>query len=351
MLFDMEKSKMIEKYGKSFEDIAKLKDDFILSNDSLLEGNNYIREIYSKQPLRAKCKLCGTKIAYKKTFHSHGIDYYICENCGHVNGKYLETIDFTSQIYESSEYGDNYRENEKDIYNKRTEKIYIPKVDFLLEVLKNKGIKIEETEFLDVGAGSGYFVGALIERGLNNSCGIEVSPSQVEYGNRMLEQKCLNCVRQEQVCDAILHSSAQVISFIGVLEHVINLDEILEVVNKNSNIKYIYFSVPMFSYSVFVEALFPDVFNRLLGGAHTHVFTDDSLQYLYEKMGWKKLGEWRFGTDAMDIMRTACVKLEKDGNMYLSSKLKDNFSEILDKIQVVIDKSKFCSEIHVVIEK
>ena len=339
------------KYGKSFEDISELKKNFIDFNDEMLKNNDSIKAAYLKQPIRQKCKICGESILNCNSFISHGIKYYICTNCGHVNGECLETTDFTSKIYEESDYGRNYRENEHDLYRQRMERIYIPKVNFMLENLKEQGVNPQKRNYLDVGAGSGYFVGALLHNGISSVSGIEVSNSQVQYGNDMLGSKHLECIVQNDVCDYLRKTTADVVSFIGVFEHIINLNEILNSIQQNNNIKYVFFSVPMFSYSVILESLFPAVFNRLLGGAHTHIFTDKSLEYLYKKLDWNVIGEWRFGTDIMDVMRTVVVQLEKDGNKYLASLFSEKISDVIDDIQLVIDKSRFCSEIHVLAKK
>lgn len=48
--------------------------------------------------------------------------------------------------------------------------------------------------------------------------------------------------------------------------------------------------------------------NLMLGGGHTHLFTEKSIQYLYNKFDWNRLGEWRLGTDSADWMRAVMVE-------------------------------------------
>ena len=255
------------KYSKTYKNVSKFKDDFVKANDSHLQDNNRIAQIYFKQPIRTHCKLCNCKFnGEEKTFNSHDIEYVICDNCGHVNGKYQDTEQFAKEVYETQDYGKNYRvnhlnESEESAYKERTDNIYVPKVNFLTECIdKKKIIKV-----LDVGAGSGYFVSALMKSGIS-SIGIEVSEQQVVYGNNFLCENSLIHVQQDKTVDFINGTDCNTISFIGVLEHLSNLNEVIRAINENDNIKYIYFSVPMFSYSVILESIHPEVFNRQLGG-------------------------------------------------------------------------------------
>lgn len=183
--------------------------------------------------------------------------------------------------------------------------------------------------------------------------GIEVSRSQVDYGNAMSENKIITQCDQGNIENIIVESDADVISFIGVLEHIINLHNVLQSINRNPNIRYIYFSVPLMSYSVVFEAMEEDVYNRLLGGsgAHTHLFSDDSIKYLCDMYDWSIVGQWKFGTDMADMLRMVMVKLGQKGQEELSLLFEENFKKIMDELQLVIDKNGLPSEIHVVAEK
>ena len=149
----------------------------------------------------------------------------------------------------------------------------------------------------------------------------------------------------------IFEAKQEVISFIGVLEHIINLDEIFDAIKENKNIHYIYFSVPMFSYSIMFESVFDSVFNRNLGGAHTHLFSNGSIEYLCKKYSWEIVSQWRFGTDIPDLIRSISVLMDKNGNSMLSDFFKKKAISVMDDLQLVIDKSGLCSEIHILVKK
>lgn len=70
-----------------------------------------------------------------------------------------------------------------------------------------------------------------------------------------------------------------------------------------------------------------------------------------KKYDLEVMGEWRFGTDVADLFRNVFVKLEQENNQELARIYKEHFLPILDDLQLIIDKSNFCSEIHVVAKK
>ena len=60
----------------------------------------------------------------------------------------------------------------------------------------------------------------------------------------------------------------------------------------------------MYSAFTFLENSFPSVFPRQLSGGHTHLYTEKSLNYLAKKYNFKIIGEYWFGTDFPDLMRS-----------------------------------------------
>lgn len=336
---------MEKKYGKSYGDIAGIKRNFFEENERLLKRNKAIGEIYRKQPLRTKCKLCGHSLntGKEKSFVSHNIEYKICASCTHVNGIHDDTIAFSDALYSVQDYGQTYySEKDKQAYQLRMESIYRPKVLFLKQVLKNVG------SILEIGAGSGYFCAAAHKEGYD-IVGVEISESQVEYANQINGKELLQCIRTEQIADTIRETGREILIAIGVLEHIYNLREVLEAIKDNNNIKYLYFSVPLFSFSVFFETIFPDGFNRHLGGAHTHLFTLDSVKYMNKEFGFDPVGQWIFGTDVADLSRLIQQRLQNENGDIIDI-FQNQFAKILDRVQMAIDEAEFASEVHMIVK-
>ena len=74
-----------------------------------------------------------------------------------------------------------------------------------------------------------------------------------------------------------------------------------------SRLKYLYINVPLFSLSVFLENSFQNVFPRVLGEAHTHLYTKKSLEYLAKKNNLEIIAEWWFGQDFPDLYRSLMI--------------------------------------------
>ncbi len=336
-----------KKYGKPFGNLNQLKTSFFENNDGMLEMADGMAEIFSKQPKREKCKICGTELK-KVLITSHKLGYIECEKCHHLNGEYEDTDEFASKVYVEDDYSRNYSSKDKEEYEKRLNTIYIPKAEYLKDCLKKEAIN--KVKILDIGAGCGYFVAAARRLEMDAS-GIEVSENQVNYGNAMSEDKILTHVGLHDSIDYIKNTDANVVSAIGVLEHLINLKENLEAIKENENISYVYASVPMFSFSCAFEAANQDCYNRHMGGTHTHLFSNESIAYMAEQMGFEIAYEWRFGSDINDLYRFLTVSLRKNGNDDFASYFSEKFVPLMDKLQMVLDESEFSSELHFILSR
>jgi hypothetical protein len=181
--------------------------------------------------------------------------------------------------------------------------------------------------------------------------GYEPNKALVNLGNKKLKKNKLFFLDMQDVEKKILHNNdCQLLSMIGVLEHLTNPNDILNCFSR-SKIKYLYISVPIFSLSVFIENSFSKVFPRHLSAAHTHLYTEDSLNFLAKKNNLKIVGEWWFGTDFLDLYRSL-INSSSNYNLTLYKKYLDkNFFNIINDLQNVLDKNKTCSEVHILFKK
>ncbi len=339
-----------KKYGKSFGDLNSLKQNFFNNNDGMLKMADGMADILNAQPLREKCKICGADLA-KATVHSHNIDYIICDKCGHLNSSCEDTDDFASKVYVEDDYSKNYSMKDKEAYDRRMNMIYVPKAQFLIDSLKKDGV--DKIKDLDIGAGCGYFVAAMHELGAESS-GIEVSDTEVKHGNAMIGDgngEYLKRVGLTDSIDYLKNTDANVVSAIGVLEHLVHLKENLDAIRDNKNIDYLYASVPMFSFSCCFEAAFQECYNRHMGGTHTHLFTNESVEELASGIGFEIAYEWRFGSDINDLYRFISVSMRKNGNEEFADLFAQKFTPLMDKLQLVLDESEFSSELHFILRR
>jgi 2-polyprenyl-3-methyl-5-hydroxy-6-metoxy-1,4-benzoquinol methylase len=337
------------KYSKPTNFYLGTKKEFFSNNDALLAKAHKINKLYSQQDVRPECKICLSILPAKVDFKSHGIGYKFCGACGHLNGVHDDTKAFVDQVYISDD-GDDYSTLYiDDSFAKRTEDIYIPKLDFLSE-----SIDIENYSILDVGCGSGYFVCAALRRDIQ-ARGVDVNASMVNFGNRQishqLNQSPLSFINEDCFFEEIVNSNDDVISAIGVIEHLREPHKFFEAFQESSA-QYIFYSVPMFSSSVFFEVLQQEAFPRQLSGGHTHLFVEESIKKMNSIIGISSIAEWRFGTDIMDLYRMMRTGINQiDVSEKFVQLFDEEFSKNIDSLQSVFDESHFCSEIHLVGKK
>lgn len=331
----------ITKFSKTYKNLLDIKSDFYNNNKNNLKNSLKINRSYKKQPLRIGCKNCGSK-KIKSFIKSFGIPYKLCFLCGHLNGAYQDTDNFAKKLYNDSE-GKNYSKNYLKDFNSRVKHIYTPKVEFLQKVIKNK-IKL-----IDLGCGAGHFVKALEIKNIS-AIGYDTSKDLCQLGNRKLKKNKIYPKKFKEIYEIInKNTDANTLSMIGVLEHLTEPDKIM-LSFKKSKIKYLYISVPLFSLSTFIENSFSKVFPRQLSSGHTHLYTENSLNYLAKKYNLKIIGEYWFGTDMPDLMRSIiCTSKTLNKEIYMQE-LNNKFSKFIDELQSVLDKNKICSEVHMIFE-
>lgn len=342
------------KYSKPSSDVIDFKQDFFQKDKELHSENIRLANIYRKQPRRELCKNCNSPLG-KIFFTKHSVEYYLCKTCNHLNGGYEDTLQFVEQLYTSpeSDYAKYYRSVDKTEYLNRVRKIYNPKVAFLLEALERNNERSVDLSYCDIGAGSGHFVYSIYnEHKLSNVMGYEVSDIQVRLANDMIGNPIVKQNTMEELPSLIKELDSSVISMIGVLEHLRDPIQILNIINENESVRYLYLSLPLFSYSVFFEIANQDNFNRLLSGGHTHLYTQESIEWLCNKLDFELTDQWSFGADAIDMYRFLQSSLQKEKcsqEMLAYFEMKQKV--IIDQLQSVFDQNDFCSETHILLKK
>jgi hypothetical protein len=119
----------------------------------------------------------------------------------------------------------------------------------------------------------------------------------------------------------------------------------------NPNVRYVLVAVPTVSPSMFVELVFPSVFERHLS-THTHLFSDVSLRFLAQAAGFDRIGEWWFGSDAMDLFRSVAVRMRQtDQREQALDAWTAMMRPLIDELQLAVDRRKLSSAVHLVLRK
>ena len=345
---------MIEKFGKSrkgYHDINSVFYDH-KENEKFLKKLKSCLNIYKKQPRRTSCKVCNQKLNVKKVaFKKNGIKWYLCMNCGHLNGEFQDTQKYNNLIYEKDHgiSSDIYSKFSIRDFNRKVNNIYLPKVDFLIDVLQKEKVDLTNIKCCDFGTGSGFLLKAFLKRGVKKVTGYEVSNEQVKYGNKMLGKELIIQKKITDVESLVEKIDAQIVTSIFHLEHIENPLNFLKKVKKNKNIKFLYAAVPLYSFGAIFEVLFENLTPRILGESHTHLYTNESIEWIEKKLNIKLVGSWWFGADIFDLHKSIFMSLSKkmQGESVLN-KFNENFQVVWDSFQKTIDKKKMCSEVHLV---
>lgn len=340
------------RFGKSSGALLSQKRNFFEDNDALLEASKRVADVYRRQPLREACKCCDRPLGGQR-FTKQEIEYILCENCTHLNGAFADTDDFCASLYTDAggaQYAATYSAADKAAYSARVTGIYVPKAEFLDSALRECGEHPTEMTFADFGAGSGYFVGAMREVGLARSHGYDVSHVQVQLANSMIADGAVVQHELEDTERLAASIAADVVSMIGVLEHVQRPREILQALHRNEQVRYAYISVPLFSPCVMLETVFPNVMQRQLSAGHTHLFTEGSIEWMCREFSLERVAEWWFGTDFVDLYRCVFVELQRsEDTRDLVAHWERVMAGCIDELQLVIDQRKMSSEVHMLL--
>jgi len=345
---------MVLRHGKPSGPLLVQKASFFQENEALQANVERLCGLYARQPLRVACKNCAAPLS-GRSFTKLTVRYILCSRCGHLNGAHEDTDEFCRLVYTDDSgraYAKTYSVADADAYFARVEAIYAPKAQFLREVLQEAGEDPQKLGFADLGAGSGYFVAGLISAGIHHVVGYEVGEAQLQLARTMVKGGEFRRHGLSEITSVAEETEAEVVSMIGVLEHLRDPRGLLAALQRNPQVKYLYISVPMFSPTVYLEAVFPKVFHRQLGAGHTHLYTESSLAWIGQEFGLEAIGEWWFGTDMVDLLRDVQVSLAANqATAELVDTWREAFIPLVDAMQLEIDLQKKSSEVHIVLRK
>lgn len=332
---------MRELFSKTSSKISIIKKDFLDKNNFHLSKIKKINAKYIRLKKRKFCKNCKKKeLIY--FFKSFKVNYFLCKKCNHLNGGFEESEKFLNNLY-SSNHGKNYSRNYIKHYQKRVDEIYVPKAKFLKKILG-------KIEVIEIGSGDGAFLKACEIQKIS-AVGLEPNATMMNFAKKKLIKNKIYLSKLDKLDIPKPKSNKTCITAIGVIEHLNDPDFFFRLFKK-TKCKYLFFSVPLFSLSAILENSFKNIYPRHLGGAHTHLYTEKSIDYILKKYKLKKKAAWWFGQDILDLNRSLKINSNINyKNNYLKNFMSKYFDKNIDDIQNFFDKKKICSEVHMIVEK
>jgi len=342
---------VLRKYGKSIEGIIDIKASLFDHNSELLLHAKKNARLYARNPKRVDCKNCGFSLS-GESFYQLDVQYILCENCGHLCGEFQDTDQYCAEIYDDPDatYSSQYTDVDTAQIEQRLEVIYRPKCDFLFETLQEYGESPNLLTYCELGSGAGYFLKTLQEKNVKQYKGYEVSRASISFAEKLIGPGYIHPCSLLQNSELVRSTTSEVLVCLGVLEHLQNPREILSQIKLNPHIKYLYLVVPLFSPAVFLEAAFPSIAPRVLHSGHTHLYTNQSIAYMTKEFGLTPIAEWWFGTDIFDLFRSITTLLSSNlpESSLLTGKWREQFLPLVDDLQLVLDRTHWCSQIHLV---
>ena len=334
---------MYRKYSKNSSDIEKETLDLIESDIDLLEKNKLLLDgvVYSSD--QSDCIVCNQSLKDSDNFQHREVDYKICKKCTHIQAS--QTLKYEGPVFDEI-----YPELDLEEWNSRRDRIYLPKLDWILESFEALSVnnQILSSSWLDLGSGAGYFLDALKKRGIENFVGIEEDPLLVDRANKKFQSEVI--FSPEKSLELINDKSLGVITSWFVLEHLFQPWNVLDQISSKEKGTYFAFSVPTFGFSTLLDDISSEHAARTLDGfVHRQIYTDKSIAYLLDKMRYKKVSEWVFGQDALDLKRMILSRLSKKTLSETDTffDIKEKIGNLVDPIQEAIDKNHFSDSRHI----
>ncbi len=334
---------MYRKYSKDSSDVENETFAWIESDSELLKKHKDLLKgaVYSSAQI--DCIVCNKSLKNSDNFKHREVDYKICKICNHIQA---------SQVLKNKDpdFDEIYPEISSEAWNSRRDRIYLPKLDWILDSFKNLGLhdQMKSSSWLDLGSGAGYFLDSLKKRGIDNFIGIEEDPQLIDRANKKLNSEVI--FSSDKSPELIMDESVGIITSWFVLEHLFQPWDVLDLISAKEKGAYFAFSVPTFGFSSLLENISSDHAARSLDGlVHRQIYTDRSITYLLNKMRYTKISEWVFGQDALDLKRMILSNLSKKtlSETDTFSDIKEKIGNLIDPIQEAIDKNHFSDSRHI----
>lgn len=309
-------------FGKDVSyNFIKSKLDCWDSRKFLLISKKYAKKAKIHQ---RRCFLCKNS-SYVKVGNFFGIEYRKCKKCNHVYvNKRLsnkELKEYYSKVDISSTAGYT---DEKSIKDRN--ELFLPKIEFVKKYAHGK-------KWLDVGAGDGAAVSIINSLGFNGT-GLEGNIQSLDFAKKYRRINLL----PKTLDEVDLKEKQDVISFFGVLEHLTDPINALEISNellKKHGIVVI--EVPNFdSLSTRVQNYTKIADRHLEPISHIMLFTENSLKFALRKTGFSPIASWYYGMDVIELLKY----LNKIEPTFIDSELCTLLCKNTSKIQNIFDKDK-----------
>lgn len=298
-----------------------------------------------KSSHEGKCRVCDSKEVIPFMTINGQYRYYQCSSCGSL---FLDNLPDMDKLYQGEDSGNIKTYIDNSVYEKRVEMISAPKVNFVLDTIKDNNDKV--SKWVDIGCGGGEILSYLKKNTTISGIGIESDPLECKF---MLDkglsvyQSYINLEEEDKKLSNIIRES-DVISFINLLEHVPLPVEFIEYIYRNmSEGSYLVFEVPRHpSLASFVNLTScNNIYRHIVPPIHLQIFSDEAINRLL-KNKFTICSRWFFGQGFTDILTNSMILSGIDSNP-----LYDLIYKHSNEIQQTIDSEGLADQVLIVAKK
>ncbi len=323
-----------------------------MRDQALLSRQREIAKHLQNGSPRENCLLCSKALDSSPAYCHRGVEYLDCSCCGHLQTRIQPPAGYPCK-YSGSGFETIYPQLNRIEYLSRRDRIYMPKLDWLLSRVNTLGCLTQDAlnaSWLDLGCGAGYFLHALRDKGAHNIIGLDENADLVAEANRHCGAELAKV--SKTVFEDLEASSAEIITAFFVLEHLAEAAHFWRILGDKPRGTLFAFAVPTFGLSTIIEGALDGFAARNLdNGVHTQLYTDRSIDYALEQAGYRKVAEWLFGQDAQDLCRLLLQRIKPRMDPPLAEGTERQLFALVDPLQQVIDRSRLCDARHVLAEK
>ena len=251
--------------------------------------------------------------------------------------------------YTLQDFADVYRPLDPGAYRDRTERVYLPKLAWLLRAAEATGLgNLLDCSWVDIGCGAGYFIDALRRSGASRVVGVEAESALVQQANSALGATIVKHF-DGTLAEAVRQHQAEVYVAWFVIEHCLELGDLFDALREcPPGTAYLRFQCLTYGVAALLEGALEKHYARNLDSVlHLHLFTDASIARAMKEADYEIKAEWIFGQDADDLYRSIVIPL---GGTQFAEAMADEKARLLgclSDIQAVIDRARLSDARHI----
>jgi hypothetical protein len=339
-------------YSKPSADIATEADAWQSRDQEILVRQRVVSRYLENALVREKCLLCDANLKGAHTYRHRHTNYVFCGHCGH-----LQTLVQLPTGYPHAFAGNGfeaiYPQLDEQEFVSRRDRIYTPKLEWALSRMSEAGSNTKNAlnaSWMEIGCGAGYFLSALLAKGVKNVRGVDENVDLVVTANERCGEGCAQ-VTQDIFADVEACDADFLVAFF-VLEHLEDAFQFWRILSEKPSGTIFLFAVPTFGLSTVLEGVLDNFAARNLDSViHTQLYTDHSIDFALNMAGYDKAAEWLFGQDAQDLCRLLVESASSSMDGALGEELTVKLAKLIDPLQSAVDHARFCDARHILAVK